>query len=182
LWVAQASEQAALGFVEWANAAKAAIPRATAARKDGSSWQGFRLVVESCSIWERQGIQVRNRRAQRIGHNAVILPISNSFELSPIVAGFEGVQKFDECGLALEPNNGIQLGHSAEDLFVVKAGIVTARCNVGLDVILTERPDDLGKVGRHVLKDQRETDHVGILSTDGLEQWSGIGLISHHGG
>ena len=43
LWVAQASEQAALGFIERANAAKAAIPRATSTGEDRGRRQSLRF-------------------------------------------------------------------------------------------------------------------------------------------
>src|SRR5262249_27913557 len=151
------------------NAAKAAIPWTAAAREDCSSWQGLGLVIKPRSIGEWQRVQVRNRRPQRIGDDLIALPEGYSFQAAPVASCFECIEQLDQGGLALEPDHRIKPGHSAQDLFVVKARVMAAGCYVGGDVVLSEGADDFGEVGRHVLEDQRESDHVRILAARGFD-------------
>src|SRR5689334_4900435 len=46
---------------------------------------------------------------------------------------------------------------------------------------VTQRFNDLAKVGSHVLKDQREADHVRLIVADALKNLVGIRTISHDG-
>src|SRR6185369_1123941 len=111
----------------------------------------------------------------------IIVPKSDTGQTAPLRAGAQAVQQFDERDFAVEAHDGIEAGNAPEDFRGLEAGVVPAHREMRGYSGRAQRFNDLAKVGGHVLKDQREADHVRLIVTNALKNFVGIRTISHDG-
>src|SRR5580693_9750185 len=122
----QAPELAALRFIEWPDAAEAAIPRAPAAPKHRSHRQLLAAIIDVRPIGERQQIKVVQNRPERIDDNLLALPVGDAGDRAPVLAAAKLVHEFDQGPLTLEADDGISPGDPLQHLSGIETRIMSA--------------------------------------------------------
>ena len=158
----QTPELAALGFVERPDAAEAAIPGTPAAPEHRSHWQLLAMIIDVRAIGQRQQIEIVKNRPERVDHNLAALTVGDAGNAAPVLAPAQLLHEFDQGPFALEADDEIGPGDSAQHLLGVKARIVSANGDMRSASRCAQGVNHSRKSGRHILEDQREPDDVGL--------------------
>src|SRR5438552_3466079 len=125
-WCAEASQRAALLFIEGSNATEAAIPRTTPAAKNGGGGHRMPLVVNRLPIRQGQSVQVLHDARQRCDRDFIIaLAERDSRQAAPIRSGAETIQNVDQRHFTVESHDRVQTWYALENLSGFKTGVVT---------------------------------------------------------
>src|ERR1043166_479882 len=115
------------------------------------------------------------------GDFTIVLAKCDSGQSTPVRTCAQTVQQFEKRHLAVESHDGIETGNARENLGWLKAGVVTTHREVRGYTCFTQRFNDLAEIRSHVLKNEREADHVRFIAADALKNFFGIRTIRHDG-